>query len=43
MEMKEALNIVDDVITCEIEWSDNKKTKDKLQRAWNKIIEEVTT
>ena len=38
----EALNIIDDVITCEIEWSDDKETKDKIQKAWNKIVEEVT-
>ena len=43
IETAEALNIIDDVITCEIEWSDDKKTKDKLQKAWNKIIEELTT
>ena len=42
IETAEALNIIDDVITCEIEWSDNKETKDKLQKAWNKIIEELT-
>lgn len=43
IETAEALNIIDDVITCEIEWSDDKETKDKLQKAWNKIIEELTT
>lgn len=43
MRIEEALDIVDDVITCEMEWSDDKKMKDELQKAWNKIIEEVTT
>ena len=37
MKIKEAIAIVDDVITCEMEWSDNKKMKDELQKAWNKI------
>ena len=39
MTIKEALDIVDDLITCEMEWSDDKKMKDELQEAWNKIIE----
>ena len=43
MTMKEALDIVDDLVTCEMEWSDNKGMKKELQEAWNKIIEEVTT
>jgi len=42
MTIKEALDIVDDLITCEMEWSDNKKMKKELQEAWNRIIEEVT-
>ncbi len=37
MKIKEALDIVDDVITCEMEWSDDEKMKDELQKAWNKI------
>lgn len=43
MEIAEALDIIDDVITCEIEWSDDKETKDKLIKARNKIVEELTT
>ena len=42
MKIKEAIAIVDDVITCEMEWADDEKMKDELQKAWNKIIEEVT-
>ena len=42
MTIKEALDVVDDLITCEMEWSDNKKMKKELQEAWNRIIEEVT-
>ena len=40
MTIKEALDIVDDLITCEMVFSvyENKE----LQEAWNKIIEEVT-
>ena len=40
MTIEEALNIVDDLITCEMEFSayENKE----LQEAWNRIIEEVT-
>lgn len=41
MTIEEALNIVDDLITCEMEWSDNKEMKKELQEAWNKI-QEVT-
>ena len=37
MKIKEAIAIVDDAITCEMEWSDNKEMKDELQKAWNKI------
>ena len=41
MEIKEALNIVDDLVTCELEWGycDNPK----LIKAWNKIKKELTT
>lgn len=42
MTIEKALNIVDDLITCEMEWSDNKEMKKELQEAWNRIIEEVT-
>ena len=42
MKIKEAIDIVDDIITFEMEWSDDEKMKDELQKAWNKIIEEVT-
>ena len=41
MTIKEAIAIVDELITCEMEWSDYKKMKDELQKAWNKIIKEV--
>jgi len=41
MTIKEALDIIDDLVTCEMEWS-NFENKE-LQEAWNKIIEEVTT
>ena len=43
MKIKEAIAIVDYLITCEMEWSDDKKMKDELQKAWNKIREELTT
>ena len=39
MKIKEAIAAVDDVITCEMEWSDDKKMKKELQKAWNKIQE----
>ena len=39
MKIKKALTIVDDVITCEMELSDNKKINKELQKAWNKIQE----
>lgn len=41
MKIKKAIAIVDYLITCEMEWSDDKKMKDELQKAWNKIKEEV--
>ena len=41
MEIKEALDIVEQVINCEMEWSDFENKE--LQEAWNKIIEELTT
>ena len=41
MKIKEAIAIVDELITCEMEWSDDKKMKDELQKARNKIIKEV--
>ena len=41
MKIKEAIAIVDELITCEMDWSDDKKMKDELQKAWNKIREEV--
>jgi|TARA_B100001248_G_scaffold157825_1_gene118927 hypothetical protein len=40
MTIKEALDIVDDLITCEMEFSDYENKE--LQEAWNRIIEEVT-
>ena len=40
MTIEEALNIVDDLITCEMEFSDYENKK--LQKAWNKIVEELT-
>lgn len=39
MKIKKAIAVVDDVITCEMEWSDDKKIKKELQKAWNKIQE----
>jgi len=39
MKIKEAIAIVDELITCEMDWSDDKKMKDELQKAWNKIQE----
>ena len=39
MKIKKAIAIVDNLITCEMEWSDNKKMKRELQKAWNKIQE----
>ena len=41
MTIKEAIAKVDDVIKSEMAWSDEEKMKDELQKAWNKIIEEV--
>ena len=37
MKIKEAIAIVDELITCEMEWSDDEKAKAELQKAWNKI------
>jgi len=37
MKIKKAIAVVDDLITCEMEWSDDKKMKKELQKAWNKI------
>ena len=39
MKIKKAIAVVNDVITCEMEWSDNKKMKKELQKAWDKIQE----
>ena len=39
MKINKAIAVVDDVITCEMEWSDDKKMKKELQKAWNKIQE----
>ena len=39
--VKEAIAIVDELITCEMDWSDDKIMKAELQKAWNKIREEV--
>lgn len=41
MEIEEALDIVERVINCEMEWSDFENKE--LQEAWNKIVEELTT
>ena len=41
MKIKKAIAVVDDVITCEMEWSDFENKE--LQEAWNKIVEELTT
>ena len=41
MDIKEALDIVDNLITCEMEFSDYENKE--LQEAWNKIVEELTT
>ena len=41
MKIKEAIAIVDELITCEMDWSHDKIMKDELQKAWNKIREEV--
>lgn len=43
MRIEEALDILDEFIYDEMQKSNNKKMKDELQEAWNKIIEEVTT
>ena len=43
MRIEEALDIVDEFIYDEMQKSNDKKMKDELQEAWNKIIEEVTT
>ena len=37
MKTREAIAIVDKLITREMEWSDDEKMKDELQKAWNKI------
>ena len=41
MKIKEAIAIVDELITCEMDWSDDKKMKDELQKAWNKIQKDL--
>ena len=41
MKIKEAIAIVDELIRSEMEWFDDKKMKDELQKAWNKIINEL--
>jgi hypothetical protein len=43
MRIEEALDIVDEFVFDKMQSSDDKKMKDELQEAWNKIIEEVTT
>ena len=43
MRIEEALDILDEFIYDERQKSNDKKMKDELQEAWNKIIEEVTT
>ena len=40
MKIKEAIAIVDELITCDMDWSEDKIMKDELQKAWNKIREE---
>jgi len=42
MKIEEALDIIDEFIYDEMKKKD-KKIKDELQEAWNKIIEETTT
>ncbi len=42
MRIEEALDIIDEFIYDEMKKKD-KKIKDELQKAWNKIIEETTT
>lgn len=37
MKTREAIAIVDELITREMERSNDEKMKDELQRAWNKI------
>ena len=37
MKIKKAIAVVDNLITCEMEWSDDKKMKKELQKAWDKI------
>ena len=32
---------IKEAIAFEMDWSDDKKMKDELQKAWNNIIEEV--
>ena len=39
MTIKEALDILDDLITCEMEWSDFEN--EELQKAWNTIREDM--
>ena len=39
MKINKAIAVLDDVITCEMEWSDDKKMKKELQKAWNKSQE----
>jgi len=41
MKIKEAIAIVDELITCEMDWSDDKKMKDELQKAWDKIQKDL--
>jgi len=43
MRIEEALDILDEFIYDEMQKSSDKKMKDELQEAWNKIIEELTT
>tara|TARA_R100000005_G_C4936529_1_gene163059 strand:+ start:776 stop:904 length:129 start_codon:yes stop_codon:yes gene_type:complete len=42
MRIEEALDIIDEFIYDEMKKKD-KKIKDEIKEAWNKIIEEVTT
>ena len=39
MRIEEALDILDEFIYDEMQKSNDKKMKDELQEAWNKIIE----
>ena len=41
MKLAKALDIINEIIDNDIEWSDNEKDIQKTLKAWNKIKEEL--